>query len=358
MPRVKVALYGGKPALEAFLAGYYDVVRVDNLQEAPADAVLVVGEDSVDEPGALQTVLDRRRGSVVVLKQDNEEFSGFLGLGHERAGGAPGESSRFLKAGLYAPSYDEGLHALGIDDYNSPDGTDASYFDPYIVPLHDSVTPPDIRILFAGQRLHHVPCLRYELAEGNDVFCQMPLEDHLATDGRAGPILARFVELSRESRPASAPGGVYTDSAELREKLAGYGFELSETPEKARLCVVGAEAYAKDSALQGVKDALLYGVPKTPIELDGRRAKASPSTGFITFAVLPGIPGLEYLTAANFSRISDGTINKEGGFKIPVPILGLSKSQRAVFGRRLPHRQLRAGRRSRVDSRVGVQMMR
>ena len=331
----KVSLFGGGDALAAALRAMgCEVRRLAGLDSWDGASVLVVGENAVTEPGAMRTLLDRGRGSIIVLRQDDAEFSDMLALGYERAPGEPGDDARLAQAGLYAPVQDEALHAAGIEDYDSPGGLDAAYFDTYAVPLHDSVLPPDMDILFGGQRPHHAPCVRHALAEGNHVFCQMPLEGHLGDDGRAAPILARLVDVAREERPAPTDGSVYAADPALRARLAVRGFRLADSPTDAALAVADAADYARDAALQAVPNALLCGVGPEPVMLDGRRAKANASTGFITFAVLPGIPGFGHLSPANFARIADGTINKEGGFKLPVPVLGVERSRRAVVGRR------------------------
>jgi hypothetical protein len=111
----RVWVHGGTPALEAALAqAGYKVERLADLTQHD-EGVLVVGEDAVTEPGKLQTVLDRKRGSVIVLRQNAAEFSEFLGMDFDRAAGKPGSEGRFSSAGLYAPTYDRALYDQGIN---------------------------------------------------------------------------------------------------------------------------------------------------------------------------------------------------------------------------------------------------
>ncbi|MGI5868722.1 MAG: glycoside hydrolase family 2 TIM barrel-domain containing protein [Kiritimatiellia bacterium] len=328
----RIWLHGGSPAMKDALAkAGYEVKTLADLTPC-ADGVLLVCENAVTEPGKLQTLLDRKRGAVIVLRQDTAEFSEFLGMDFIRAKGQPGTEERFVSAGLYAPAYDRALHDRGVQDYDNPGGTDASYFDTYAVPMHNGLTPPNVTILFGGRRPHHVPCLRYALADGNYIFCQMPLEKHLLHDGRAMPILQRLIDLAVEPRPAPADGTIFTDDDATRAALAAYGFKMTDDPTVASLAVASAAAYEKDARLNAARRVLVYGASDG--EIDGKKLRVIPTAGFISFAVSPAVPGLGDLAAANFFPIVDGTINKEGGFKHPVPVVWLQDAERAVFGRK------------------------
>lgn len=327
----KVFVCGGTPGLAAALAGLgYAVERLRDVTQYE-EGLLVVGEDAVTEPGKLQTVLDRKRGQVIVLRQENAEFAAFSGLDYVTTEDNPRDpDARLARAGLYAPTYDRTLFDRGVANYDNPGGTDAAYFDTYAVPLHNGLTPPNVTIVFGGSRPHHTPCLRYAMSGGNILFCQLHLEAHLDDDVRAKLILQRLVELAGV-REQQGVGAIYTDHPATRDALRAYGFQTSDDPTAAKLAVVSHAAYDKDPRLAAHKHVLIYGAVDGT--LDGRPVQAAPLIGFITFLVSPDVPGLGQLASANFFRIVDGTINKEGGYKTPVPVLTLADSERAVFGK-------------------------
>jgi hypothetical protein len=297
------------------------------------DGLLVVGENAVTEPGKLLTAISRMRGQVIVLRQEGVDFAEFMGLDFIATDAeSRNPDARFARAGLYAPAYDRALLDRGVVNYDSPGGTGAAYFETYTVPLHNALMPPNVSIVFGGYRPHHLPCVRYALADGNFLFCQLPLESHLGDDVRAMFILQRLIELSSARAPQS-DGAIFTDHAETREALRAYGFRIADDPAAAKLSVVSQATYGQDPRLQSHRNVLIYGAGGSGT-LDGRKVATKSSTGFITFLVSPTVPGLDHLASANFYRIVDGVINKEGGLKIPVPVLSLAKSERAVFGKR------------------------
>ncbi|OGV41629.1 MAG: hypothetical protein A2X48_13500 [Lentisphaerae bacterium GWF2_49_21] len=320
-----VRLYKGSEALQSVLkAAGITVQAVDKLEAGTSP--LLIGEDTLGfgDKSQMEALMRTGDQKILVLAQSKVSFADILGLGYVTP--SPTETSS------YSSAQNKKLIASGISSYDYPGGIGRSYFGTYIMPMPAEQIPPSIEKLFTGTRFEDVPCLRYEMAKGNAIFCQLQLEKHFLDDARAKKILLELARLLDE-KSARNPGAVYTKSDEIKETLGTFGFKVAEKPDDAKLAVVSHKEYKADPKLQQMKDVVVYALEENG-EIDGKKIATKMVRHFTTFMVSAEVPGLYEMGTANFTKIMEA-----GGFCKAVnpptlPSINIPDSKIAAAGKK------------------------
>jgi len=319
-----VRVYGGGEALAGALqAAGWQVTPVRDI--AAGDSVLVIGENALTPADSVpvQDVLRAKGQQVLVLAQKNVSFEDTLGLAFNTPGAR--------EYSFFASAHNRALLKGQSPDYDYPGGYGRSYNGTYTLPLPGALMPPAVERLFAGTRFEDMPCVRYELPEGNAIFCQLNLQANFETDARSRALLGELLHLL-DDKPTRKEGALYVRNEKFREALAGRGFAVADKPEGAALAVVEEREYLQSPALQQAANVLVFNVSGREA-IDGRAVRRSPTRHFTTFLVSPTVPGLWDLTTGTFHEIMEA--GKFGHSINPpvLPQLKMDRSAPAVVGK-------------------------
>lgn|GEM_PF-3471865 len=320
-----VRLYKGSSALQTALKSAGITAQpVDKLEAGSSP--LLIGEDALSfgDKSQMEALLRTGDQKILVLAQSKVSFADILGLGYTTP--SPTEASS------YSSAQDKKLIASGISSYDYPGGIGRSYIGTYVMPMPAEQIPPSIEKLFTGTKFEDIPCLRYEMANGNAIFCQLQLEKHFTDDARAKKILLELARLLDEKSTRN-PGSVYTKSDEIKETLETFGFKVADKPDDAKLAVVSHKEYKADPKLQKMKDVVIYALDENG-EIDGKKITTKMVRHFTTFMVAADVPGLYEMGTANFTKIMEA-----GGFCKAVnpptlPSINIPDSKIAAAGKK------------------------